>query len=73
MYNLFPDKLLLTIDIQSREYQPTLTTEVGIRVVIQDQDFVILPDKMGVSIPPGASASISIRKVILNSFVHFHS
>ena len=71
MSNLFQDKLLLTIDIQVREYQPILTTEVGIRVLIQDQDFVILPDKMGVSIPPGASASISIRKVILQSCIYF--
>ena len=55
----------MTIDIKHKEYLPILTVEKGIRVLIADQDIALLPDEEGISISPGVSASVSLRKVIL--------
>lgn len=57
--------LTLILDINHKEYLPGLTAEEGIRILIGDQDEPLFPVEKGISIEPGVSASISIRKVRL--------
>ena len=56
--------LLLIFDIKVKEYLQDLTLEEGIRILIGDQDEPLYPVEKGISIEPGVSASISIKKVI---------
>ena len=55
--------LLLIFDIKVKEYLQDLTLEEGIRILIGDQDEPLYPVEKGISIEPGVSASISIKKV----------
>ena len=49
--------------MKKSEYIPSLTLQEGIRILIEDQDMPLYPFEKALSIAPGMSASISIKKV----------
>ncbi|XP_065061496.1 acid-sensing ion channel 5-like [Rhopilema esculentum] len=57
--------LRITIDMKKSEYIPSLTLQEGIRILIEDQDMPLYPFEKALSIAPGMSASISIKKSVV--------
>ena len=56
-----------------KEYT-SLALEEGIRVLIDDQDASLYPEKHGFSIRPGVIANIALKKVpLLSSFILLES
>ena len=55
--------LSLIINVQQREYIATLNQDVGVKIAIHPQSELPQPDELGIAIPPGKNAFISIRRL----------
>ena len=59
----FTKGLQLILNVQQEEYMPGASEIAGVIVVIQDQNTMPFPEDDGITVGPGHSTSIDIRKV----------
>ena len=57
------------MNIDQKDYINELSDEAGLKIVIHNAREMAFPYDQGLTIPPGFSSSVAIRKVhLLNSF-----
>ena len=55
--------LSLIINVQQREYIASLNQDVGIKIAVHPQGKPPQPDELGIAIPPGKNAFVSVRRL----------
>ena len=53
--------LSLIINVQQHEYTAALNQDVGIKIAVHPQSELPQPDELGIAVPPGKNAFISVR------------
>ena len=57
--------LSLIINVQQYEYTAALNQDVGIKIAVHPQSELPQPDELGIAVPPGKNAFISVRTLNL--------
>lgn len=55
--------LSLIINVQQHEYIAALNQDVGIKIAVHPQSELPQPDDLGIAIPPGKNAFVSVRRL----------
>lgn len=60
---MFNPGLTIDINIEQSQYVPELSDEAGANIIIHNANQMPFPHDEGITVPPGFSTSIAIRKV----------
>ncbi|EDO31700.1 predicted protein, partial [Nematostella vectensis] len=73
METVLKDRLTLDLFIDQEQYLIPLSQEAGVKVLLSDQRNVPFPFTDGFSVQPGVSASVGIRKLVINRIDPFNN